>query len=584
MKNTSRTDDQTPLCLENTEKAVIGLLLCDPVNAWPKVKEARLSGASFTDPTCRIIFGSMQEADQKHPGQWDSATVAELLNKSGNLEDIGGHERLIDWPNQWAPWQGVVGTHADELRNAEILRKIHRHTLVVQQTLTNPDLTLAEKIEFATDIPDFRKIAGVSTTPPTLAQLVERYPEPTPILIDGLLRQRELMLIAAPSKFGKSFLSYSLIRAFLRGEKWLGSFDCFGDGKRVLLFDNEVQSADLTQRLKWVLRDCPTDRLFVHCVRTDDGRSDSSVATIAAMMSEIRPALTICDAIYKCYPVDGRFDENSNADVTRFLTTIEAAAAKAGSAVAMVHHSTKGSQGAKHSRDVGSGAGAWTRSPDTQLAIVEHEEDDCAIVTANNRTFRKRDPIGIRLDRETMRWELDESLDVTLVRGVVSAEERGRKNRDAREKLREETLKTHETKVLRALTQHGRTWLTKDAVLGHSGLSPANNNGALVRLVASGVVAQRPGKKRGWTEYLLAERVAEVAAIEQERDRNSHTQQFPLVPPELSGSGSTEGDPEPDNLTRQKQSGCRVANDTGNRRKPKGKGKARRNRTAPSKD
>lgn len=250
----------------------------------------------------------------------------------------------------------------------------------------------------------------------------------------------------------------------------------------------------------------------------------------------------------------------------------------------MIHHSTKGSQSGKHSRDVGAGAGAWTRSPDTQIAIVEHEEADCAIVTANLRTFRKRDPIGIRLDRETMRWEIDESLDLTLLRGVVTAEERGRKSRESREKLREETLKGHETKVLRALTQHGRTWLTKDAVLGHSGLSPTNNNGALVRLVASGVVAQRSGKKRGWSEYLLAERVAEVAAIEQERDRNSHTQQFPLVPPELSGSGGTEGNPEPDNLTRQKQSGCRVANNTGNRRKPNCKKKSRKNRTASSEE
>ena len=586
MKDISRTDDLTPLKLQLTEMAVIANLLCQPVEAWPQVEQAGLSCGSFTDPTCRMVFDACREAQKRYPDVWDAVSVAQVLESVGELDKIGGYDRLLEWPEKHGAWQGVTGTHAAELKSAETLRKIYNHTLAVQQTLMNGELTLEEKVSFATDIPDFRRVAGVSSTVPTAAQLIERHTAGTPVLIDGLLRERELMLVAAPSKFGKSFLTYSLIRAFLRGDRWLGEFDCFGEGKRVLLIDNEVQERDLTQRLNWQLGDCPLDRLHVHCVRTEDGRGDSSVATIAEKMRDLRPALTIIDAVYKAYPTDGRFDENSNADVTRFLATIESAAAAAGSAVVMIHHSTKGTQSGKHSRDVGAGAGAWTRSPDCQLAIVEHAEDDCGVVSANVRTFRRRDPIGIRLDRDTMRWEGDASLDVTQLKGQVNAEERSRKGRETKDKLRDETLCKHDEKVLRTLTQHGSTWLPKSKVRELAGLNAPDGNGALTRLTASGAVSERTGKRRDSTEYLLSDRVAEVAAAEEQQLRNMREEKkSPSTPVRLSGTGGTVGEGEADSPDNGQLSDCPEANDTGKQVKScKGRGKTRKNRTASSKE
>ena len=50
-------------------------------------------------------------------------------------------------------------------------------------------------------------------------------PELAPCLIEGVLRQGHKMLIAGPSKAGKSFLLIELCIAIAEGRKWL-SWQC----------------------------------------------------------------------------------------------------------------------------------------------------------------------------------------------------------------------------------------------------------------------------------------------------------------------------------------------------------------------
>ena len=47
-------------------------------------------------------------------------------------------------------------------------------------------------------------------------------PELAPPLIDGVLRQGHKMLIAGPSKAGKSFALIEMCIAIAEGEKWFG--------------------------------------------------------------------------------------------------------------------------------------------------------------------------------------------------------------------------------------------------------------------------------------------------------------------------------------------------------------------------
>ncbi len=57
--------------------------------------------------------------------------------------------------------------------------------------------------------------------PEGLREVWDNLPELSPCLIDGVLRKGHKMLIAGPSKAGKSFLQIELCIAIAEGQKWL---------------------------------------------------------------------------------------------------------------------------------------------------------------------------------------------------------------------------------------------------------------------------------------------------------------------------------------------------------------------------
>ena len=57
--------------------------------------------------------------------------------------------------------------------------------------------------------------------PENMAEVWENIPELSPPLIDGILRQGHKMLIAGPSKAGKSYALIEMCIAIAEGKKWL---------------------------------------------------------------------------------------------------------------------------------------------------------------------------------------------------------------------------------------------------------------------------------------------------------------------------------------------------------------------------
>ena len=87
------------------------------------------------------------------------------------------------------------------------------------------------------ELPDFENFGDVWDNMPDLA----------PPLIDGVLRQGHKMLIAGPSKAGKSFSLIELCIAISEGRKWL-CWDC-AKGK-VLYVNLELDRASCLHRFK----------------------------------------------------------------------------------------------------------------------------------------------------------------------------------------------------------------------------------------------------------------------------------------------------------------------------------------------
>lgn len=250
-------------------------------------------------------------------------------------------------------------------------------------------------IEAETDeLPDTESLASVWDELPPLA-------EP---LIGGVLRQGHKLLLAGPSKAGKSFALIELCAAIAEGRPWMERFPC-AQG-RVLYINLELDRASCLHRFRdvydalgwraehlqnidvWNLRGAsvPMDKLAPKLIRRAKKRDYIAV---------------VLDPIYKV--ITG--DENSADQMARFCNQFDLVCRELGCAVIYCHHHSKGAQGGKRSMDRASGSGVFARDPDAMLDMTELEPTDairrqlenkaaCAACEAALQKAGKRDAYG----------------------------------------------------------------------------------------------------------------------------------------------------------------------------------------------
>lgn len=213
--------------------------------------------------------------------------------------------------------------------------------------------------EITDDLPDAENTADFWDNIPPLR----------PALIDGVLRQGHKMLLAGPSKAGKSYALIALAIAIAEGKPWMG-FPC-AQGK-VWYVNLELDDISCKHRIRdvyealriepkhkqnldiWNLRGraVPMDKLAPSMIRRAKQRGYSAI---------------IIDPIYKV--ITG--DENSAEQMAHFCNQFDKVCAGAGCAVIYCHHHSKGSQGSKRSMDRASGSGVFARDPDALLDMIE---------------------------------------------------------------------------------------------------------------------------------------------------------------------------------------------------------------------
>ena len=242
-----------------------------------------------------------------------------------------------------------------------------------------------------------------TTEPPkvfwTAKELMDTFKEKKEPLIAGLLRREEVMNIVAAPKTGKSWLVLQLAIALATGCQWLGR-DC--TKSRVLLVDNELHPETESSRLNHVANTMgfTSDDLDGLSLAMQRG-GVKSLYELPQQLKIINEEkghfdVIIIDALYKALPKD--IDENSNGQITGIYNLIERIAREQKAAIVLVHHTSKGNQANKSVTDVGSGAGAQSRAPDTHLALRPHREKGVVSVSCCVRSFRSVDPFCIKRD------------------------------------------------------------------------------------------------------------------------------------------------------------------------------------------
>lgn len=243
--------------------------------------------------------------------------------------------------------------------------------------------------------------AGGKATPSgpnivSFGEMVRQFEHLRPVVIDGLLRETEVCNVIAAPKVGKSYLVGSMGLSIASGRPWLGMDVAEGE---VLFLDNELHPELTTSRLRAIARGMEIDE------RTLDDRvqvlslrgRNVDIHTLGQFFDDItqgRFKLVVIDALYRLLP--SGTSENDNAAMTSLYNRFDEFAAKLGSAIVLVHHSSKGDQSTKGITDVGSGAGSISRAADTHVAIRPHEQDGLAVLEAVTRSFRQPSPLSIR--------------------------------------------------------------------------------------------------------------------------------------------------------------------------------------------
>ena len=246
--------------------------------------------------------------------------------------------------------------------------------------------------------------------PEGLQEVWDNLPELSSCLIKDVLRKGHKMLIAGPSKAGKSFLQIELCIAIAEGRKWL-NWDC-AQG-RIMYVNLELDRASCLHRFKDVytamnIQPNNLKNIDIWNLRGKSVPMDKLAPKLIRRAAEKDYVAIIIDPIYKV--ITG--DENSADQMANFCNQFDKVCTELGCAVIYCHHHSKGSQGGKRSMDRASGSGVFARDPDALLDLIELEVTEPLMKQEENKAVCST--CTQYLDMQHINWKEDLSQDDVL--------------------------------------------------------------------------------------------------------------------------------------------------------------------------
>ncbi|MGE4272085.1 MAG: AAA family ATPase [Desulfitobacterium sp.] len=219
--------------------------------------------------------------------------------------------------------------------------------------------------------------------PESMESVWDNLPDLSPSLIDGVLRQGHKLLMAGPSKAGKSYALIELGCAIAEGRKWL-NWSCAKG--RIMYVNLELDRASCLHRFKdvytalgWEPRNL--GNIDIWNLRGKSVPMDKLAPKLIRRAAKKNYIAIIIDPIYKV--ITG--DENSADQMANFCNQFDRVCTELGAAVIYCHHHSKGSQGGKRSMDRASGSGVFARDPDALLDLIELEVTEDLLKQEENK-------------------------------------------------------------------------------------------------------------------------------------------------------------------------------------------------------
>ena len=242
--------------------------------------------------------------------------------------------------------------------------------------------------------------------PESLVEFWNNLPQLAPPLIEGILRQGHKMLVAGPSKAGKSFTLIELCIAIAEGKKWL-NWQC-AQGK-TLYVNLELDRPSCLHRFKDVynalgIKPNNLSNIDIWNLRGKSIPMDKLAPKLIRRASKKDYIAVVIDPIYKV--ITG--DENSADQMANFCNQFDKICNELGTSVIYCHHHSKGSQGGKRSMDRASGSGVFARDPDALLDLIELDLNEAHYKQLRNMSACKCCVDYLRANRPELLNELSQ--------------------------------------------------------------------------------------------------------------------------------------------------------------------------------
>ncbi len=220
----------------------------------------------------------------------------------------------------------------------------------------------------------------------TLADVWNNYPPLKNELIPGVLRVGHKMLLAGPSKAGKSFLLINLAISIAEGIDWLG-MECRQG--RVCYVNLELDSASCFDRFRQIYEKRGltepknTKNLTIWNLRGKAVPMNRLGDVLIHRFKDQNYEAVIIDPIYKV--ITG--DENNATEMSQFCSYFDKVATEMDASVIYCHHHSKGASSKyANAADRSSGSGVFARDPD---AILDMRELNVSGLTEKYRAEHK---------------------------------------------------------------------------------------------------------------------------------------------------------------------------------------------------
>lgn len=223
-----------------------------------------------------------------------------------------------------------------------------------------------------------------------------------PQIVQDNIHQGSKFTLNGPSKASKSWCMLDLAISVASGQPWWGHPTVKSPVAYLNFELHEWAIADRLNALWHARPECKEvdDTLFLWNLRGKNADISILRPELEAGLMQNQFGLVLLDPAYKLL---GNRDENSNGDIAALMNEFEAMARSSKAAVGIAHHFAKGDSASKNAIDRSSGAGAWSRDPDSIITLTPHEEDDCFSVNLTLRNLPRIPDFAVAWEFPLMR-------------------------------------------------------------------------------------------------------------------------------------------------------------------------------------